>query len=342
MKARFEYHPLEFKRPAGTSRGILTKKHSWIFYIEKDGVVGVGECSVIPNLSPDYSSNPTYEKDLIEVVKLINSGKLTASNASILLKEKPSILFGVECAFLDLKNGGRKVYFDNDFSKGKTAIPINGLIWMGDESFMLEQIEQKLKEGFTTIKMKIGAVGFETEYKLLESIRKQFDSKTITLRVDANGAFQVNEVTPILKQLATLDIHSIEQPIKAGQWEEMKKLCNSTPIPIALDEELIGIHSKEEKNQLLSTIRPQYIILKPSLHGGISGIREWIELAEKNNINWWITSALESNIGLLAICELAAEYNNPLPQGLGTGALYVSNFESNLTVENGNIFLREN
>lgn len=342
MKARFEYHPLEFKRPAGTSRGVLTQKHSWILFIEKEYLVGVGECSVIPNLSPDYSSNTTYEKDLTEVVQLINSGELTETNAAFLLKEKPSILFGVECALLDLKNGGRNVYFDNDFSKGKMAIPINGLIWMGDKSFMLEQIEQKLKEGFTTIKMKIGAVGFDTEYKLLESIRKQFDSEKITLRVDANGAFQVNEVSSILKQLAKLDIHSIEQPIKAGQWEEMKKLCYSTPIPIALDEELIGIHSKEEKNQLLKTIQPQYIILKPSLHGGISGTKEWIVLAEENKIDWWMTSALESNIGLLAICELAAEYNNPLPQGLGTGGLYVTNFESNLRVENGSIFLREN
>lgn len=338
MKARFFYSPLEFKRPAGTSRGVLNIKHSWIFEIEKNGVVGTGECSIIPDLSPDYQSNDQYEAVLKNVCSQIQSGELTFENASQLLKDFPSMLFGVECAFLDLQNGGRKIYFDNDFSKGNQKIPINGLIWMGDEVFMQEQIEQKLAAGFTTIKMKIGAIDFDTEYRLLKSIRQQFDQKTITLRVDANGAFSPQEAKNVLELLAQLDIHSIEQPIKAGQWQAMRELCNSAPTPIALDEELIGINEKQQKIELLTSIQPQFIILKPSLHGGISGTREWIQLAEEQNIAWWMTSALESNIGLKAICELTAEYNNQLPQGLGTGSLYVKNHETNLIVEQGLIY----
>lgn len=341
MNARFEYTPLTFKRPAGTSRGTLTVKHSWLIFIEENGITGTGECSIIPELSPDFISTGDYEKGLSTVVKQITDGQLTLENAHIILKNKPSVLFGVECAFLDLKNGGEKVYFDNGFSQKNKAIDINGLVWMGDEMFMQEQIDQKLKEGFSTIKMKIGAIDFETEFKLLNNIRNHYNKEKITLRVDANGAFKPDEAASVLNRLSELDIHSIEQPIKAGQWKEMKHLCSSTPIPIALDEELIGIYSQKEKEELLSLIKPQFIILKPSLHGGISGTREWIELAEKNQTDWWMTSALESNIGLKAICELTAEYNNPLPQGLGTGSLYVSNFESDLTVENGKIFLKK-
>lgn len=340
MKASFRYTPLEFKRPAGTSRGILLVKHSWLLEIEDNGITGTGECSIIPDLSPDFTSLEDYEQKLAETVTQINSGILTFDSAPHLLNEYPSVLFGVECAFLDLKNGGKKVYFDNEFSKGNQAIDINGLVWMGDEMFMQTQIEEKLKNGFSTIKMKIGAIDFETEFSLLKNIRNQFGTEIITLRVDANGAFTSGEATTILQRLADLGIHSIEQPIKAGQWKEMKQLCSSTPIPIALDEELIGIYSRERKIELLDTIQPQFIILKPSLHGGIFGTREWIQLAEERQIAWWMTSALESNIGLKTICELTAEYKNPLPQGLGTGSLYVSNFESRLTVENGKIFIR--
>lgn len=341
MTARFEYTPLEFKRPAGTSRGTLTIKHSWLIYIEHNGITGTGECSVIPGLSPDFTTITAYEQELSSVVRQLNEGELTPENAHLILKDKPSILFGVECAFLDLQNGGKKIYFDNEFSRGNQSIDINGLIWMGDESFMQEQIEQKLNDGFFTLKMKIGAIDFENELKLLKSIRNRYDSKTITLRADANGAFKKENAMEILNRLAELEIHSIEQPIMAGQWQDMKKLCALTPTPIALDEELIGISSREEKLNLLTTIQPQFIILKPSLHGGVSGTKEWIELAEQLSIDWWMTSALESNIGLKAICELTSEYNNPLPQGLGTGSLYVSNFESDLTVENGKIFLKE-
>lgn len=341
MIATVEYTPLEFKRPAGTSRGELTIKHSWLIRIEEKGLTGTGECSIIPGLSPDFDSVESYQKELLETISLINNGQLTSENAFQLLGDKPSILFGVECAFLDLKNGGKSIYFDNAFSRGEKEIPINGLIWMGNESFMQEQIEQKLKDSFSTIKMKIGAIDFETELKLLENIRKHYDKSKITLRVDANGAFSPKEALTVLQRLADLELHSIEQPIMAGQWSEMSRLCAESPLPIALDEELIGINDINKKKELLETIQPQFIILKPSLHGGIHGTKEWISLAEQNNIAWWMTSALESNIGLKAICELTAEYDNSLPQGLGTGSLYVSNFESNLTVENGTIFLKK-
>lgn len=338
MKAWFEYTPLQFKRPAGTSRGVLTVKHSWLIHIEDNGIEGIGECSIIPDLSPDYQGNDSYESLLDQTINQINSGELTAKNCHELLRDFPSILFGVECAFLDLQNGGKRVYFDNAFANGTKQIPINGLIWMGDKNFMSQQIEEKLNTGFTTIKMKIGAIDFDTEFTLLQQIRSNFSPETITLRVDANGAFSPEQAVDVLQKLAELSIHSIEQPIKAKQWNAMRDLCRSTPTPIALDEELIGVNTITEKQELLDTIQPQYIILKPSLHGGISGCKEWIELAENREIDWWMTSALESNIGLKAICQFTAEFNNPLPQGLGTGSLYETNFPTDLVVKQGHIY----
>lgn len=339
MYAKITYSPLQFKLPAGTSRGILTTKHTWILTIEEDGVIGTGECSVIPNLSPDFSSISQYEKALKSCCNQVNLGALTPENCHSLLADKPSILFGIESAFLDLQHGGRKIYFDNNFSRGKRAIPINGLVWMGDEAFMQDQIETKLAQGFSTIKMKIGAIDFATEFTLLSNIRKRYDASKITLRVDANGAFDKTTAMDVLNELATLDIHSIEQPIATNQWDVMRDLCNRNIVPIALDEELIGVNELARKEALLNTIQPQYIILKPSLHGGISGTQSWIQLAEKKNIKWWITSALESNIGLKTIADLAGEYACELPQGLGTGSLYVANFTSDLKVENGELFV---
>ena len=331
MKARFYKQSFQFKRPSGTSRGVLTEKHSWMIEVWNENqpdIIGVGECSVIPGLSLDFLHDSQYEA---EISALCND--LTRD-----LTDFPSIQFGLETALLDLKNGGKGIIFDNDFAKGKRKLPINGLIWMGDENFMREQIEDKIEAGFSTIKLKIGAIDFNTEIKLLESIRKRFDVDQITLRVDANGAFYPTEAIQKLEILSQYDIHSIEQPIKAGQWNEMAKLCTSTPLPIALDEELIGVNKLEEKIQLLDLIKPQFIILKPSLHGGIKGCQQWISLAEERNIPWWMTSALESNIGLDAICQFTAEYQNALPQGLGTGSLYVENTSTTLTVENGMIF----
>ena len=330
LKVSYEKRTFKFKRPSGTSRGILTEKHCWILKIwnpENPEIIGTGECSIIPGLSPDFISFEDYEAQL----------QLVCENPNTDLSQWPSIKFGLECALLDLKNGGKGVIFDNSFTRGESSIAINGLIWMGDREFMEAQIEEKLTAGFTTIKMKIGAIDFDTEFKLLESIREKYPSEEITLRVDANGAFSPEEAPKILEKLAKLEIHSIEQPIAQGQWEEMRDLCAKTPTPIALDEELIGINSSEEKKKLLDTICPQYIILKPSLHGGISGTQEWIELAESRNTPWWMTSALESNIGLEAICQLAGNYNNKLPQGLGTGSLYEVNVPSKLFVHKGKI-----
>jgi o-succinylbenzoate synthase len=336
MKATFSHLELHFKRPAGTSRGVMQVKNSWILKLS-DGIhTGTGEISVIEGLSPDFKDIKSFEEKIVKVCSLINNGQLSIVNLG--LEDDPSIKFGVETALLDLQNGGKGIIFNNDFTKGKKKIPINGLVWMGDEAFMQEQIQQKLNDGFSTIKMKIGAIDLETELELLQSIRANYSAEQITLRVDANGVFSPHQAIDVLKKLADLEIHSIEQPIKAGQWQAMKELCASTPTPIALDEELIGINDRNEKINLLDTIQPQYIILKPSLHGGISGTQEWIELAEERNIPWWITSALESNIGLDAICQLTTEYSNELPQGLGTGSLYTNNIDSDLVVENGFIF----
>lgn len=342
--ATYTYQKFHFKRPSGTSRGTLTVKESWfisLHHSESPAIKGIGECSVIPGLSPDFTSRQQYEHQLDAIIDAVNTCAALDEIYQIQgIEQFPSILFGLETAYLDLQNGGKGIYFHNDFSTGQRKIPINGLIWMGDKEFLLAQLKDKLNEGFSTIKMKIGAIDFVTELDVLQTLRSSYDDTQITLRVDANGAFTRDEVEQVLKALRTLKVHSIEQPIRAGQIEGMADLCAQNIIPIALDEELIGISSLPEKEQLLRQIKPQFIILKPSLHGGIKGTKEWIEVAEKQNIQWWLTSALESNIGLAAICQFCAEYNNPLPQGLGTGALYTDNIPSNLVVEKGFIFNR--
>jgi L-alanine-DL-glutamate epimerase-like enolase superfamily enzyme len=248
------------------------------------------------------------------------------------LRPYPSILFGLETALRHLETGGYRLW-TTSFSKGEKGIPVNGLVWMGDYDYMLEQIEAKMQQGFRCIKLKIGAINFEKELDLLRHIRKHYGADKITLRVDANGAFSTKDVLSKLTRLAELDLHSIEQPVRAGQWPEMARLAAITPLPVALDEELTGINQPEEKKRLLETVRPQYIILKPTLHGGISGATEWIGFAESLHIGWWITSALESNIGLNAIAQWCATFDNPLPQGLGTGALYTNNMETPLALK---------
>ncbi len=340
MNYSIQHNIFHFKNPSGTSRGVLTEKHAWFITLwnkENPSVKGVGECSIIAGLSPDYVSNEHYEAAIHDFCKDYCTSKTFPST----LNDFPSIKFGIETALLDLKNGGKGLIFENDFSINSKKLPINGLIWMGDQAFMEDQIEQKLTEGFSTLKMKVGAIDFNNEIALLSAIRKRFSKDEITLRVDANGAFTKEDALSKLTELAKLDLHSIEQPIQAGDWQGMKELCHVSPLPIALDEELIGIDSIKDKNELLKTIQPPFIILKPSLHGGIEGTKEWIELAEEKGIQWWITSALESNIGLNAICQLTAEYTTTLPQGLGTGSLYTNNIESDLCVENGFIFKKK-
>jgi len=337
MQASYKKYILDFKRPSGTSRGVLIQKETWLLKITDNGKFGIGECGILKGLSCD--DVPEYEEKLKWTCENIHLGKDKLWSA---LLHFPSIQFGIEQAFTSLAAEHPFELFISDFTKHEAAIAINGLIWMGDERFMLEQIQQKLEEGFKCIKMKIGALNFDTEIKLLASIRKKYSKQEIELRVDANGAFSPMEALDKLKQLAAYDLHSIEQPIPQGRLQEMQGLCRTTPLPIALDEELIGIIEVTEKKQLLQTLRPQYIILKPSLVGGFKGSSEWIALAEAYGIGWWVTSALESNIGLNAIAQWTFILKNKLPQGLGTGGLYTNNFESPLTVQNGQLLYKNN
>lgn len=347
MRLKFEVipHTLQFTFTAGTSRGSFTEKETWLikaYNPAEPQKIAWGEAGPLKGLSEDYSE--AFLSKLTSFLNVIDKIKIPENQLDILNlvtrqipAEFPSIRFGLETALLDYINGGQFKIFDNQFSHGKRRIPINGLIWMGEEAFMQQQIEAKLKAGFNTIKMKIGAIDFDTEFKLLESIRQHYSANEITLRVDANGAFDESNVRERLTELASLEIHSIEQPIKSGNWDLMARLCEEEILPIALDEELIGVHLLQEKVRLLDAIKPQNIILKPSLVGGIKSCQEWIALAEERNIGWWMTSMLESNIGLNAIAQFTAEYQNLLPQGLGTGQLYSNNFESPLEIRRGEL-----
>ncbi|MCR9065489.1 MAG: o-succinylbenzoate synthase [Cytophagales bacterium] len=343
LKASYCKHTLNFKFDAGTSRGVLKRRDSYFIklYDKQDTeIYGLGEASPLNGLSIDFRED--FEEKLRSVLTDINIAELELEElftliASENLENWPALRFALETAALDLKNGGNRLIYTNDFSLGKSSIDINGLIWMGDKDFMQEQIDLKLSSGYSTIKMKIGAIDFDSELMLLSSIRKRYSLHDLTLRVDANGAFSPSEALTKLEELAKLDIHSIEQPIRQGQVEEMAHLCRKTPVPIALDEELIGIQGLEKKKELIQAIQPQFLIFKPTLLGGLAATKEWIGLCGENKIDWWITSALESNIGLNAICQFTAGFDNPLPQGLGTGQLYYNNIPSPLEVNQGNI-----
>ncbi len=332
MEATFKKYTLNFKRPSGTSRGILTEKETWFLILEENNKIGIGECGILRTLSID--DRPDYEEKLQWVCANIHLGKDALWEA---LLEFPSIQFGVEMAFLSLTSKTPFNLFPSDFTLGKKNIEINGLVWMGEAQFMKQQIEEKIAQGFRCIKLKIGAIDFEKELALLHFIRQYFDEKTVEIRVDANGAFTLNEALSKLNQLAEYKIHSIEQPIQKSNTDSMAELCKKTPFPIALDEELIGVFGIENKTNLLQKIQPQYIILKPSLVGGFRGTLEWISIADELNIKWWITSALESNIGLNAITQFTYTLQNPLPQGLGTGGLYTNNFDCPLEIQKGQI-----
>ena len=332
MKVRYYKKHLQFKRPGGTSRGVLHEKETWILTLSAEGKTGIGECGLFRGLSCD--DVPHFEATLQKVCKHLENDTPIPTG---LLTAFPSIRMGVEMAQRSLSTEDPMVLYPSAFTQKEEGVPINGLVWMGSKEFMAEQIEAKLKAGFNCIKLKIGALKFEEEYQLLKALRNRFSEKDITIRVDANGAFTPREAYSLLERLAKLKIHSIEQPIAAGQWEEMTKLCAQTPLPIALDEELIRVQHAVDKQSLLQTIIPQYIILKPSLLGGFTASEEWIAAAEAHNIDWWITSALESNIGLNAIAQWTATLNTSLPQGLGTGQLFKNNFSSPLYIKNGYI-----
>jgi len=336
LKAHYKKHTLVFKQASGTSRGVLRTKESWFIIIRdrtNPDIIGIGECGLLKGLSID--DRPEYERKVVEVCQRVQEYPYWLEEG---LVEWPSIHFGLEMALQDLTTKGVRELFPSTFTKKEQAIPINGLIWMGDKQFMFDQIKQKLASGFDCIKVKIGAIDFEEELALLKYIRQQFSVQDIELRVDANGAFAPKEALEKLKRLAAYDLHSIEQPIRQHQWEAMGELCQETPLPIALDEELIGVYYTDQKKKLLETIQPQYLIFKPSFIGGYKGTSEWIDLCKKANVGWWITSALESNIGLNAIAQWTATLDNDMPQGLGTGQLYTNNIVSPLVVRDGGLY----
>lgn len=334
---------LHFKQPAGTSRGIYTTRHSWFITItspEKPNIKGIGECAPLPNLSCD--DIPEYEN----ILKALCQHFCLSGNINYdIMRPYPSMLFGLESALQQFNRGGSECLFDTRFGLGEEGIPINGLVWMGSFDEMLVRIEDKMKSGFRCIKLKIGAIDFEKEIELIKHIREHFTTEQIELRVDANGGFTPDNAMNRLERLAKYDIHSIEQPIKQHQWKEMAMLCKDSPLPIALDEELIGINMPTMKEALLDSIHPAYIILKPSLHGGMKGSKEWIELANQRGIGSWITSALESNIGLNAIAHFAAKTYGPnikIPQGLGTGQLFTDNIKMPIEIRKDALWFSPN
>lgn len=332
MQALFKKHRLYFKRPSGTSRGILTYKDSWFLVLHAHGNTGIGECSILEGLSPD-------DPQRIEAVLSSLCSALEAGNTLPDLTVWPAIQMGLETALCSLEGTHSFSLYPSKFTQGKGAIPINGLVWMGTFESMNTQIRNLLKAGYNCIKLKIGALDFERELDLLAQLRKEFTEKEVILRVDANGAFQPDEALEKLKRLSEFEVHSIEQPIGINQWQKMADLCSKTPVPIALDEELIGPHTAESKQQLLEEIKPQFIILKPSLLGGFKEADQWIQYADNLAIGWWITSALESNIGLNAIAQWTYLKEVSGHQGLGTGSLFTNNISSPLRIKKGCLML---
>ena len=332
MNYQIEERTLHFKQPAGTSRGVYTTRQIWLIYLSDGERTGVGECAPLPDLSCD--ALPNYGEILDKVCRdFCQTGEIDYEA----LRPYPSMLFGLETAALGVKSEGvnSEKLFDTAFSRGEVGIPINGLVWMGNYDEMLKRMEEKLEKGFRCVKLKIGAIDFEQELDLVKRIRERFSFHEVELRLDANGAFPYEEALYKLELLSQYAIHSIEQPIRQGQWGYMAELCRESPLPIALDEELIGVNDPEMKTHMLSIIKPRYIILKPSLHGGMKGCREWISIAREMGIGSWITSALESNIGLNAIAQFASDvYGDDIrmPQGLGTGQLFTDNIPMGLEI----------
>jgi o-succinylbenzoate synthase len=329
MKVSFRKYVLKFKKPSGTSRGVLIEKETFFILIENGNKFGIGECGLFRGLS--FDDVPNFEKQLARVCEALSKGEETKS----LTHYFPSIRMGVEVALKSFNSNNPYSLFNSNFSYSEKPIEINGLVWMGDIDFMRNQVFKKIEDGFSCVKLKIGALDFKLECELLSEIRKNYSNKQVVLRLDANGAFSADEALKKLEKLSNYDIHSIEQPIATGQYNVMKTLCASTPIPIALDEDLIGIVNKYDKEQLVKEINPQYIIIKPSLLGGFNASEEWINIANKNQIGWWVTSALESNIGLNAIAQWTSTLRVSIPQGLGTGGLFTNNIDSPLVVDNG-------
>jgi o-succinylbenzoate synthase len=338
MKIDIEERTLHFKQPAGTSRGVYTTRRIWLVSVSDGSAVGRGECAPLPQLSCD--DIPNYGDVLRRFCDEVEQTGETPYEA---MRDYPSMLFGLETALLNLRNGEH--LYDTAFSRGEVGIPINGLVWMGTFEEMQQRIEEKLQQGFRCVKLKIGAIDFDAELELIKKIRSRFSYHDVELRVDANGAFTYEEALYKLELLSQYALHSIEQPIKAGQWSFMSELCRESPLPIALDEELIGVNDPETKRQMLNIIRPRYIILKPSLHGGMMGCREWVETAKNMGIGSWITSALESNVGLNAIAQFTSDVYGDhimMPQGLGTGQLFTDNIPMPLEIRGDKLWISKN
>ena len=332
MEANFVRYLMNFYNTVGTSRGTMEVRETWFLFIKDNGRLGMGECGMLKGLSCD--DLPDFEEKLQWVCDHIQLGEIQLYQA---MREYPAIQFGIEQAFLSFHSPHPGLLFPSEFTAGKKSIPINGLLWMGKPTEIRQQFEDKVGH-FPCVKMKVGALNFQTELDLLSEFRAQYPPDQLEIRLDANGAFTPENVEERLAQLAEFSIHSIEQPIRPKQYDLMRDLCQTSPIPIALDEELIGIFDREDKEKLLDTIQPQYIILKPSFVGGFRGSQEWIDLANERNIGWWITSALESNVGLNAIAQWTFTLGSSMPQGLGTGSLYRNNFQSPLTIKEGHLW----
>ncbi|MFQ6612535.1 MAG: o-succinylbenzoate synthase [Fidelibacterota bacterium] len=332
MKLRIEEYTLHFHQVARTSRSTMANRKVWYFILEDKGKTGVGECALLPGLSPDN------EQELKRQFQQLESDPDCCLRNDYELKKLPALKFAVEMALKDLKEGGRRLLFPSLFTNQVVPIKINGLIWMGSYETMLRQIEEKLAEGWRCIKLKIGSLEFKTELKLLQQIRSRFNRDQLELRVDANGAFTPGTVMDRLEHLAQFELHSIEQPLQPGNWEFLAEICHQTPLPIALDEELIACRDSHQREVLLDRVRPHFLVLKPTLLGGFKDCEDWIKLAEERGIGWWITSALESNIGLNAIAQWTATKKNLHYQGLGTGQLYSNNFPSPLRSVRGELW----
>ena len=347
MTYEIEERLLHFKQPAGTSRGVYTTRKIWLVHLSEGDKTGIGECAPLPDLSCDVMGDEQYMALLnLFCQKLCETGEIDDDA----MRDYPSILFGLETALLHLSSNlspltphHSPLLFDTAFSRGEVGIPINGLVWMGNYEEMLQRMEEKLAQGFRCVKLKIGAIDFDQELDLIKKIRERFSFHEVELRVDANGGFKYEEALYKLELLSQYNIHSIEQPIRQGQWAYMAELCRESPLAIALDEELIGVNDPEMKHHMLNVIKPRYIILKPSLHGGMMGCREWISIAKDMGIGSWITSALESNIGLNAIAQFTSDVygdNITMPQGLGTGQLFTDNIEMGLYIQNNKLYLK--
>ena len=344
MRFEIEERLLHFKQPAGTSRGVYLTRKIWLIKLVDGDKTGVGECAPLPDLSCDAMGDEAYASILNKVCEDYCTSCEIDYDA---LRDYPSMLFGLETAVLDLQASHLSalrshLLIDTAFSRGEVGIPINGLVWMGNYEEMLARLEDKLEKGFRCVKLKIGAIDFDKELDLVKRIRDRFSFHEVELRVDANGGFKYEDALYKLELLSQYAIHSIEQPIKQGQWAYMAELCRESPLPIALDEELIGINDPETKRHMLNIIKPRYIILKPSLHGGMMGCREWISIAREMGIGSWITSALESNIGLNAIAQFASSVygdNITMPQGLGTGQLFTDNIPMSLEIRGDKLWL---